>query len=83
MAGGKRTGRKSTSEDDGNREGLRTAKMKVRYQETKLVRDMRENFEKEEKRVMRSSRAYRYADKLKISDISYVYFAEPSKLQLL
>ena len=59
MAGGKRTGRKSTSEDDGNREGLRTAKMKVRYQETKLVRDMRENFEKEEKRVMRSSRAYR------------------------
>ena len=74
MAGGKTTGRKSRTEDDENREGLRTAKMKVRYQETKLVRDMRENFEKEEKRVMRSSRAYRYADKLKISDILYIYF---------
>ena len=84
MAGGKKAGRKSRAEDDGNREGMRTAKVKVRYQETKLVRDMRENFEKEEKRAMRSSRAYRYADQLKTDNILYLYpSAEQSTLQLL
>ena len=40
----------------------KASKIKVRYAETKQVRDMRENFEKEEKRAMRSSRAYRYSN---------------------
>ena len=41
-------------------EGQRTAKIKVRYAETKMVKEMREKFEKAEKVALRSSRTYRY-----------------------
>ena len=37
----------------------RTIKVKVRYAESKHVKDMRENFERMEKHAMRSSRMYR------------------------
>ena len=36
-----------------------TGKVKVRYAETKMVKDMRENFEKREKIAQRSSKTYR------------------------
>ena len=49
-------------DNDGNQDAPKAAKIKVRYAETKLVKDMRENYEKAEKRAMRSSRAYRYAN---------------------
>ena len=44
-----------TNEDDGQK----AAKIKVRYAETKMVKDMRENFEKREKIAQRSSKTYR------------------------
>ena len=45
-----------TNED----EGQRAAKIKVRYAETKQVKEMRDKFEKAEKVALRSSRTYRY-----------------------
>ena len=36
-----------------------TGKVKVRYAESKMVKDMRENFEKREKIAQRSSKTYR------------------------
>ena len=48
--------------NDETQEAPKAAKVKVRYAETKQVRDMRENYEKAEKRAMRSSRAYRYSN---------------------
>ena len=43
-------------EDDGQK----AAKIKVRYVETKQVKEMREKFVKAEKVALRSSRTYRY-----------------------
>lgn len=40
-------------------EGQKAAKIKVRYAETKMVKEMREKFEKAEKVALRSSRTYR------------------------
>ena len=54
----KSRGNETSNEDE--REGQRATKVKVRYGETKQVKDMRQNFEKAEKIAMRSSRSYRY-----------------------
>ena len=40
-------------------EGQKAAKIKVRYAETKMVKEMREKFEKAEKVALCSSRIYR------------------------
>ena len=51
----------SANPNDEDAEGAqRAAKIKVRYVESKQVREMREKFEKKEKIAMRSSRTYRY-----------------------
>lgn len=62
-------GKNSSSKGWGNensnpeeREGPRATKVKVRYGETKQVKDMRENFEKAEKVALRSSRSYRWVN---------------------
>ena len=61
MAQMTRTRIRSTS-NDANQEAPKAAKIRVRYAESKQVRDMRENYEKAEKRAMRSSKAYRYVN---------------------
>ena len=45
-----------TNPDDGQR----ASKIKVRYAETKQVKEMREKFVKAEKVALRSSKTYRY-----------------------
>jgi hypothetical protein len=59
-AGRKIASRQAENYNDGIQEAPKAGKMKVRYQESRQVRDMRENYEKADKRAMRSSRAYRY-----------------------
>ena len=54
--------RLDSATDDWDQDAPKAAKIKVRYAESKQVRDMRENFEKAEKRAMRSSKAYRYTN---------------------
>lgn len=39
-------------------------KVKVRYGESKMVKEMRENFDKREKIAMRSSKTYRYIENM-------------------
>ena len=43
----------------GSETGIVASKVKVRYGETRMVRDMRENFQKKEKIALRSSKTYR------------------------
>ena len=40
-------------------EGQKAAKIRVRYAETKMVKEMREKFERAKKVALRSSRTYR------------------------
>ena len=56
-------------EDDGQK----AAKIKVRYVETKQVKEMREKFVKAEKVALRSSRTYRYVKMQLINMLIEVY----------
>ena len=47
--------------------GPKSGKVKVRYVESKHVKDMREDFERKEKTAQRSSRTYRYLKSIEIS----------------
>ena len=59
---GKKKSTKINNEDvkEDEPDGPKSGKVKVRYVESKHVRDMREDFERKEKTAMRSSRTYRY-----------------------